>query len=106
MTHLGFNSAVAAAEKGFEVICHDFNSDLMLKLACHELEIIEPNLPELLQKNAHKISFTTDLQDLRASDLVYIAPDVPTDDSGRSDFRQVETLVSQLDAILLPETTL
>ena len=48
MTHLGLNSAVAAAEKGFETVCYDADSRHIAQLARNELSIVEPDLSELL----------------------------------------------------------
>ena len=53
MTHLGLNSAVAAADKGFELVCYDPDPLLIAALDRGELPVTEPDLPELLQKNAH-----------------------------------------------------
>ncbi len=100
MTHLGLNSAVAAADKGFEVVCYDPDPLLIAALNRHELPVVEPDLPELLEKNAHRISFTADPHELVSCDMVYVAPDVPTDDDGQSDLSQVDALISQVDAVL------
>ncbi len=100
MTHLGLNSAVAAADKGFEVVCYDPDPLLIAALNRHELPVVEPDLPELLEKNAHRISFTADPHELVSCDMVYVAPDVPTDDDGQSDLGQIDALISQVDAVL------
>ncbi len=100
MTHLGLNSAVAAADKGFEVVCYDPDPLLIVALNRHELPVVEPDLPELLEKNAQRISFTADPHELVSCDMVYVAPDVPTDDDGQSDLGQVDALISQVDAVL------
>ena len=42
MTHLGLNSAAAAAEKGFETICFDPDPDLVAKLVSGKLPVMEP----------------------------------------------------------------
>jgi len=100
MTHLGLNSAVAAADRGFEVVCYDADAKLVAALGRGELPVVEPDLPELLCKNAGRIRFTADAQALAACALVYVAPDVPTDDSGRSDLSGIDALVARVDAAL------
>ncbi len=60
MTHLGLNSAAAAADRGFEVICYDADTLLVTALEHGELPVAEPDLPELLQKNTHRIKFTAE----------------------------------------------
>jgi len=106
MTHLGLNSAVAAADRGFELICYDPDPLLVSALDRGELPVIEPDLPELLQKNARHIKFTVDANALTACDLVYVAPDLSTDDTGRSDLERIDALIRQVEAVLRPETVM
>jgi UDPglucose 6-dehydrogenase len=106
MTHLGLNSAVAAADKGYEVVCYDPDSLLVSALSRGELPITEPNLPELLLKNRRSIKFTADATALTNCNLVYVAPDVPTDDTGRSELEKIDLLMRLVDAVLLPETVM
>jgi len=96
MTHLGLVSGICAAEKGFKVICFDLDSARILALGRGELPVLEPGLAELLLKNRGQLLFTSDQGKLASCDLVYIAPDAPTDDEGRSDLGPVE---SMLDAV-------
>ena len=50
MTHLGLNSAVAAADRGFDVVCYDADPLLIAALGRGELPVTEPDLPKLLTK--------------------------------------------------------
>jgi len=93
MTHLGLNSAVAGAEKGFEMICFDPDSDLISRLDAGDLPVIEPNLPELFSRNIEHLTFTDKAEELTRCDVVYIAPDVATDENGESDFSILESLL-------------
>ena len=106
MTHLGLNSGVAAADKGFELVCYDPDPLLITALARGELPVTEPDLPELLQKNTHRIKFTADANALTACDLVYVAPDVPTDDAGRSDLERIDALIRQVEAVVRPDAVM
>ena len=106
MTHLGLNSAVAAADKGFDIVCYDPDPLIVGALKRGELPVTEPDLPGLLEKNAHRIRFTADPKGLTACDLVYIAPDVPTDDKGRSELGQIDALISQVDPALRPDAVM
>ncbi len=106
MTHLGLNSAVAAADRGFNLVCYDPDPLHVAALARGELQITEPDLPELLGKNAHRIRFTADASALATCDLVYVAPDVPTDDNGRSDLTRIDALIRRVDAVLCEEAVL
>ena len=93
MTHLGLVSGVAAAEKGFPVVCFDLNPVHILSLSVGSLQVSEPRLDELILKNKKHLKFTSDPSALLACDVVYVAPDVPTDRSGVSDLGSLNTLL-------------
>ena len=100
MTHLGLNSTAAAAEKGFEAICFDPDPAVIAKLSSGTLPVMEPGLPQLLEKNRARIRFTSDKADLKRCDVVYIAADVPTDDRGESDLTGIRALIDTAAASL------
>lgn len=91
LTHLGLNYAVAGAGKGFDIIGYDPNPSRI-----HQ--VIEPGLPEALAARADKLKFTDQINELSRCDIVYIAPDVATDDHGQSDL----TYIRQLNADVAP----
>lgn len=94
MTHLGLVSGVSAAEKGFRVICFDPDPLRVLLLLQGTLPVSEPSLDELVAKHRASLSFTSNAADLQACDVVYVAPDVPTDDLGGSDLGPINTLLA------------
>ena len=100
MTHLGLNSAAGAAEKGFDVVCFDPDPAHVSRLVRNELPIVEPQLPELLAKNASRVRFTAEPDELHRCALVYVAPDVPTDDSGASDLKPLVALLDRVEPVL------
>jgi UDPglucose 6-dehydrogenase len=100
MTHLGLNSAAGAAEKGFDVVCYDPDPVVAVRLARGELSIVEPDLSELLAKNAQRLRFVSDISALRRCGLVYVAPDIPTDDHGVSDLRPLKDLLDRVETAL------
>lgn len=106
MTHLGLISAVATAEKGFETVCYDANDMEITKLSRNEVSIVEPDLLELLQKNADRIKFTSDAEALSSCDVVFIAADVPTDDLAQSDLGLINTLIDQVGSVLRADAVL
>lgn len=93
MTHLGLVSAVCAAEKKFRTVGFDPAAGRIAALARRELEVSEPQLDDLILKNAPRLSFTSNPADLAACDVIYVAPDVPTDDHGGSDLGPINTLL-------------
>jgi UDPglucose 6-dehydrogenase len=96
MTHLGLVSGVAAAEKGFEVVCFDPDEARIGALAKQELPVSEPGLDELVRKNARRLKVSGDPADLAACDVIYVAPDVPTDDQGGSDLGPINALLARV----------
>jgi UDPglucose 6-dehydrogenase len=106
MTHLGLVSAVAGAERGFPMTCFDPDPALVARLEAGQLPVVESDLRELLAKNRARIRFTADAAALKDCGVVYVAPDVPTDDSGASDLAPVDRLLRQAAAHLSPRATL
>jgi UDPglucose 6-dehydrogenase len=93
MTHLGLVSGVAASEKGFKVVCFDPDSQRTASLSNGKLPVSEPQLDDLVAKNQARLQFTSDPAALAVCDVIYVAPDVPTDDTGRSDLGSINTLL-------------
>ena len=106
MTHLGVNSAAAAAAHGFAVLGYHEDPELIARLCRHELPVSEPGLDELVAANAERLSFTADAADLRACDIVYIAADVPTDDEAVSDLAPILALIERVAAALREDAVL
>ncbi len=93
MTHLGLCSAIAAASKGFITLAIDRDAVLVARLAAGELPVVEPGLDELLRDHRERIQFLADAAALGACDVVYVAPDVPTDDMGKSSLAVLDEFV-------------
>lgn len=92
MTHLGLVSAAAAAAKGFSTVA--FNSDpaRVAALSAGKLHVVEPELDATIAA-AGRLRFVDSAAELSGCDLIYVAPDVPTDDQGSSDLSGVEALL-------------
>jgi len=100
MTHLGLNSVVAVAERGFECYCYDADKQLIGAIAQGNMPVVEPMLPKLWQKNRERLHATSSITDLAKCDVVYIANDVATDAAGQSDLTKIEALIRQVAANL------
>ncbi|HEV2097974.1 MAG TPA: nucleotide sugar dehydrogenase [Stellaceae bacterium] len=96
MTHLGLVSATAVASRGFAVVCYDPDAGLIDRLGRGDLSVIEPGLDELIAGNRGRQRFTSDTAGLGAADVVYIAPDVPTDEQGNSDLGVIRSLIERV----------
>lgn len=106
MTHLGLNSAAAAAERGFTVVGYDPSVSVIETLQKGQLPVVEPGLSELCEKNRPQLSFTSTVADLRRCEVVYISTDVPTDDHGHSDLSGIQTLIETVSSALESRATL
>lgn len=93
LTHLGLNSAIASAAKGFRVVGFHDDTTLVNQLNNGNPHILEPGLSELLTKHQKAIRFSADPKALTQCDIVYIAVDVPTDDRGASDLSPIHQML-------------
>jgi UDPglucose 6-dehydrogenase len=93
MTHLGLVSATAVASRGFSTVCYDADAALIGRLQSGGLPISEPGLAELVRANGERQSFTSSVTDLGRCDIIYVAPDVPTDERGESDLGGIRQLI-------------
>ncbi len=106
MTHLGLVSASAVAGRGFEVVCYDADPTLVGRLAQRDWPVLEPGLDDLIRGNAGRQGFTSARGDLAACDVVYVAPDVPTDDQGASDISGLTALIGEIAAAMNPNAVM
>jgi UDPglucose 6-dehydrogenase len=106
MTHLGINSAAAAAGRGCEAVCFDAETVVIAKLKSGQLPVLESGLSELIEQNKPRILYTAEVGDLKRCDVVYIAADVPTDDQGLSDLSGIRALIDNVAAGLGRDATL
>ena len=96
LTHLGLVSAAATLEKGYQVICFDTNEDIVNNLKSSKYPINEPGFKEALEKNKDRLCFTSHLEDLKNAELVYVAPDIPTNDAGVSHLEGIKKLITHV----------
>ncbi len=106
MTHLGLVSATGVAYGGFETICFDPDAQLIARLVRGELPVVEPDLDEMLKANGARQRFTSNVADVAGCDVVYVAPDVATDDKGRSDTSVLTRLIDLVVPVMDPQSVL
>jgi UDPglucose 6-dehydrogenase len=90
---LGLVSGVSASEKGFSILCFDPNTDRIAALNKGVLPISEPQLDDLVAKNSSRLRFTSESAELQSCDVIYVAPDVATDEQGQSDLQTINNLL-------------
>ena len=106
MSHLGLNSAVAAAERGFDVICFDPDKRAIASLAEGKSTVSEPGLVDLMARNATRMRFTSNAGDLAGCAVLYVSQDVSTDDAGVSNLAPVRALLDVIATGLRSEMSL
>jgi UDPglucose 6-dehydrogenase len=106
MTHLGLVSASAVAGRGMEVVCFDKDGPLIDRLRRHDWPVLEPGLGELICANGSRQRFTSASGELAGCEIVYVAPDVPTDDQGGSDLSGLTALVHEVAAAMNPQAVM
>lgn len=94
MTHLGICSAVAAASKGFNVLGYASDKALIEELGVDRLPVVEPDLDNLVRAHRERIEFSSDPGRLTECDVIYVAPDIPTDDQNGSDLGTLDDLLA------------
>src|SRR3546814_18070916 len=85
------------SERGFRMICFDEDNGLIADLSAGRMPVVDPQLDELVARNRDRLAFTGNPAELAACAVVYVAPDVATDDTGRSDFATLDRLLQVAD---------
>jgi UDPglucose 6-dehydrogenase len=95
---VGLVTAACFAEVGHRVIAMDVNAQKIESLRGGEAPPIhEPGLPELLAKNAERLTFTTEMADvLDGPRLLFCCVDTPPTYSGDADLSRVQAVVAAL----------
>jgi UDPglucose 6-dehydrogenase len=96
---VGLVTAACFAELGHTVIARDIVAEKVEALSRGETTIHEPGLEEMLRRNAERISFTTEMDELLAgARLLFVCVDTPPTYSGDADLSRVRAVVADLPA--------
>jgi UDPglucose 6-dehydrogenase len=94
---VGLVTAACFAELGHEVWARDIVPEKVESLSRGEVPIHEPGLPELVQKNADRLHFTTDMAEVRDhASLLFCCVDTPPTYSGDADLSSVDSVLAEL----------
>ena len=94
---VGLVTAACFAELGHHVYVRDIVQEKVDALARGEVPIYEPGLSELLTKNAERLHFTIDMDDvLPNAELLFCCVDTPPSYSGDADLSRVERVVAEV----------
>jgi len=96
---VGLVTAACFAELGHRVVARDIVPEKVAALSRGETTIHEPGLAELVQRNAERLAFTTDMAELLgAARLLFVCVDTPPTRSGDADLSRVRAVVEELRA--------
>jgi UDPglucose 6-dehydrogenase len=96
---VGLVTAACFAELGHRVVARDILPEKVEALSRGEVAIHEPGLAELIRRNAERIAFTTDMDELlREARLLFVCVDTPPTYSGDADLSRVRAVVRELPA--------
>ena len=94
---VGLVTGACFAELGHEVTIRDVVPEKIERLRTGEVPFFEPDLGELLQRNADRLTFTLDAAEAAgAAELVFVCVDTPPTYSGDADLSRVWTVIDEL----------
>jgi UDPglucose 6-dehydrogenase len=107
---VGLVTAACFAELGHPVIARDIVQEKVDALSRGEVAIHEPGLEDLLRRNAERLTFTTDMDELLSgARLLFVCVDTPPTYSGDADLSRVRAVVQELsedgDHVLIMKST-
>jgi UDPglucose 6-dehydrogenase len=107
---VGLVTAACFAELGHPVVARDIVAEKVEALARGETTIHEPGLDDLLRRNAERLAFTTEMDELLdAARLLFVCVDTPPTYSGDADLSRVRSVVEELradgDHVLIMKST-
>jgi UDPglucose 6-dehydrogenase len=96
---VGLVTAACFAELGHPVVARDIVPEKVESLSRGEVTIHEPGLTDLIRRNAERLTFTTDMEELLAeARLLFVCVDTPPTYSGDADLSRVRAVVEGLPA--------
>jgi UDPglucose 6-dehydrogenase len=96
---VGLVTAACFAELGHPVIARDILQEKVDSLGRGEVTIHEPELADLVRRNAERLTFTTDMAKLLdGARLLFVCVDTPPTYSGDADLSRVRAVVEELPA--------
>ncbi len=94
---VGLVTAACFAELGHPVIARDILAEKVDSLSRGEVTIHEPELADLVRRNAERLTFTTEMSELLdGARLLFVCVDTPPTYSGDADLSRVRAVVEEL----------
>ena len=93
---VGLVTGACLAELGHEVVIRDVVPEKIDALRAGRVPFHEEDVPELLERNRERLTFTLDVADVDGADFVFVCVDTPPTYSGDADLSRVWTVVDEL----------
>jgi UDPglucose 6-dehydrogenase len=93
---VGLVTGACFAELGHEVVIRDVVPEKIDALREGRVPFHEEDVPELLERNAERLTYTLDVDDVVDCELLFICVDTPPTYSGDADLSRVWTVVDEL----------
>ena len=87
--YVGLVTGACFASKGNEVTCIDVIKEKIMQLQNGIIPIYEPGLKELIDQHKNNLKFSTDIQDIKSCDVVFICVGTPMGEDGSADLQYV-----------------
>jgi len=93
---VGLVTGACFAELGHEVVIRDVVPDKIEALQHGRVPFHEEDVPDLLERNADRLTFTLDVHDLAGCEFLFVCVDTPPTYSGDADLSRVWTVIDEL----------
>src|SRR5581483_3577326 len=94
--YVGLVTGTCFAELGHDVVIRDVVPEKIEALRRGETPFHEEGVPELLELNRERLSFTLDVDDVADCEFLFICVDTPPTYSGDADLSRVWTVIDEL----------
>jgi UDPglucose 6-dehydrogenase len=96
---VGLVTGACFAELGHQVVIRDVVPEKIATLERGEVPFHEEDVPELLQRNAERLTFTLDVDAVADCEFLFVCVDTPPTHSGDADLSRVWTVIDELPAL-------
>jgi UDPglucose 6-dehydrogenase len=96
---VGLVTGACFAELGHDVVIRDIVPERIEALRRGDVPFHEPDVPELLERNAPRLTFTLEVDDVAGCEFLFVCVDTPPTYSGDADLSRVWTVVDELPEV-------
>src|SRR5438093_182483 len=93
---VGLVTGSCFAELGYDVVIRDVVPEKIDGLRRGEVQFHEERVPELLQRNRERLSYTLDVEAVADREFLFVCVDTPPTYSGDADLSRVWTVIDEL----------